>query len=150
MEVRVKLPDEAATENLGKQLGVATEADGLVFLEGNLGAGKTTLSRGLIQGMGFTGRVKSPTYTLVEPYEFSGKRIYHFDLYRLADSEELEYMGMRDFLGEKSLCLIEWAERGADFLPRPDIRVMLSDDGEGRLALLVSSSEKGDAILARL
>ena len=106
--------------------------------------------RGLLNELGHSGVVKSPTYTLVEPYQVQNRDIYHFDLYRLADSEELEYMGMRDFLGEKSLCLIEWAERGADFLPRPDIRVMLSDDGEGRLALLVSSSEKGDAILARL
>ena len=103
------LEDEVATENLGRELAAVVVQAGqgaTVFLEGNLGTGKTTLSRGVMRGLGHDGAVKSPTYTIVEPYEHLSPPAYHFDLYRLGDPEELEYMGIRDYFQGQSLCLI--------------------------------------------
>ncbi|MZR62530.1 tRNA (adenosine(37)-N6)-threonylcarbamoyltransferase complex ATPase subunit type 1 TsaE [Alcanivorax sp. DP30] len=134
------LPDEAATLALGGQLArrlLATKADGAcVYLEGDLGAGKTTLVRGILRGMGHEGAVKSPTYTIVEPYELEGVNIYHFDLYRLADPEELELIGVRDYFSSGDLCLLEWPERGAGIVPAPDLTITLAVDGHGRKATL--------------
>lgn len=144
------LADEEATEALGAAVGIASAADGLVFLQGNLGAGKTTFSRGVLRGLGFKGRVKSPTYTLVEPYSQDDWQVYHFDLYRVSDAEELEYMGMRDFLDERSLCLVEWPEKGEGFLPVADVRITLQPQAEGREAHLVGQTDKGKRILESL
>jgi tRNA threonylcarbamoyladenosine biosynthesis protein TsaE len=144
---------EEAMVAFGQQLGVAVAATGaVIFLEGNLGMGKTTLSRGVLKAYGHQGSVKSPTYTLVEPYEFAGITVYHFDLYRLGDPEELEYMGIRDYFTDNSLCLIEWAEKGGTFLPQPDIiaRIALASDTadvDGRVLTLLSQSVKGEKIL---
>ena len=147
------LADEAATVALGRSLATAityvldeaiNKASGsqniCVYLLGDLGAGKTTMSRGIIQALGHIGAVKSPTYTLVEPYEIASangklRQVYHFDLYRLADPAELEFLGLDDYFTGSSLCLIEWPARGGDFIPPADIILTLNDmdmiEGEG-------------------
>lgn len=122
------LPNSAATELAGATLMRIIQPRQLIFLQGNLGAGKTTLVRGFLQALGHQGAVKSPTYTLVEPYQILDSRIaqvYHFDLYRLGDPEELEYLGFRDYLDSEAVCLVEWAEKGAGFLPAADVQVDL-------------------------
>ena len=126
------LKDEQATIDFGAKLVADMPTKGLVFLHGELGAGKTTLVRGLLQAMGHQGSTKSPTYTIVEPYQLRDRKVYHFDLYRIADPEELEYMGFRDYLDENALCLIEWPEKGGDFLPQADLELSLSYEGEQR------------------
>lgn len=152
------LVDEAATVAAGRRLGGALAAAGtaVIYLEGNLGAGKTTFTRGVLQGFGHTGAVKSPTYTLVEPYEFdTQRRVYHFDLYRLGDPEELEYMGIRDYFTDGSVCLVEWPARGAGVLPGADLVVILALAGveqgpPGRQLQLQACSSRGRAILEQI
>ena len=126
------LADEAATLEFAERLLPYLEGAPLVFLEGQLGAGKTTLVRGILRSLGHTGSVKSPTYTLLEPYEVAGRTIYHFDLYRIGDSEELDFIGIDELVDADALKLIEWAERGAARLPDPDVTIRLSLEGEGR------------------
>lgn len=126
---------EDAMVAFGELLGRECEAAGkfmCLFLEGDLGAGKTTLSRGILRAFGHVGAVKSPTYTLVEVYELRDRTLCHFDLYRLGDPEELEYMGIRDYFVEKNVCVIEWPERGAGILPKADLIVQLTPEGDGR------------------
>ena len=118
--------DEAAMLRFGQVLFVAMASEGVVFLQGDLGLGKTTLCRGVIRAAGHTGVVKSPTYTLVEPYEFSNSIIYHFDLYRLCDPEELEYLGIRDYFSTGMLSLIEWPDKGQGCLPVADIEIKIT------------------------
>lgn len=141
---------EAAMEALGAQLGQVLVRGALVFLNGNLGAGKTTLSRGLLRGLGHAGPVKSPTYTLVESYSPGGATVHHFDLYRLSDPEELEYMGIRDYLADDALCLVEWPERGAGLLPAPDVDITISGVGDSRSVRARALSERGERLLALL
>jgi len=129
----IHLADEAATVALGASLAAGRPRLGVVHLLGDLGAGKTTLTRGFLQAIGHRGAVKSPTYTLIEPYEIDGERIFHLDLYRVADPEELEFIGLREFL-EAGLLLVEWPERGAGVLPDPGLVIRLSAEGEGRRA----------------
>ena len=125
-EVVLFLADEEAMVTLGQRISQVTEGAGLIFLEGDLGAGKTTLSRGIIRGLGPTGAVNSPTFTLGEPYEIGEVRAFHFDLYRLVDPEELEFMGIRDYFDEDALCLIEWPNKGTGFLPKPDLTITIT------------------------
>ena len=131
------LANETETLELGKQLANKLPEKGIVFLHGTLGAGKTTLVRGILRALGHQGSTKSPTYTIVEPYLVPSKgmnprKIYHFDLYRLSEAEELEYMGIRDYLDENALCFIEWPENGSGFLPEPDFEILLNYSGEMR------------------
>lgn len=144
------LVDESATVTLGRRLGRALVGGGILFLQGTLGAGKTTLTRGVLQAHGHSGPVKSPTYTLVEPYDLEGVRLFHFDLYRLGDPEELEYMGIRDYLFDQSICIVEWPSRGAGVLPQEDFSVHLSPHNGGRMAKLHAHTALGQKILAHI
>ena len=135
--------DEAAMVELGRALAAALEPPAVVYLEGELGMGKTTLARGLVQACGQRGAVKSPTYTLVEPYEFESLTVYHFDLYRLGDAEELEYMGIRDYFHSRSIVLVEWPERGLGLLPPPDLVVRIDTAGSGRRLAFEAHSPRG-------
>ncbi len=138
---------EADTERLGVMLATSLHAGLLLFLHGGLGAGKTTLVRGILHGLGYVGTVKSPTYTLVEPYDCAGLRINHFDLYRLKNAEELEFLGLRDYLESRSLCLMEWAERGAGVLPTPDVDISIETEERGRVVRFASQTENGAVLL---
>lgn len=130
------LADETATLAFGAELASACPTQCIIFLQGNLGTGKTTFVRGFLQGLGYTGKVKSPTYTLVETYDINNKLIFHFDLYRLNDKEELENIGLRDYLATPAILLIEWPERGAGLLPAPDIGIHLEAAQAGRKLLI--------------
>ena len=125
------LPDAAATLSLGASLA---PVGGLIFLHGELGAGKTTLVRGYLQALGHPGPVKSPTYTLIEPYELQGRRILHLDIYRLGDPEELELMGIRDDLGQGNTLLVEWPDRAAGYFGEPDLDIQLGYSDHARIA----------------
>ena len=148
--LEVFLPDEAATVTMGQRLGLACMGGAVVYLAGTLGAGKTTLTRGVLQAFGHSGAVKSPTYTLVEMYELAEQTVYHFDLYRLADPEELEYMGIRDYFSKHNLLVVEWPSRGEGFLPGPDLSAEVSVIGEGRQITIRAHSSLGTQILQRL
>ena len=148
---RRELADGDATEALRAALAACAGGGRLLlFLHGELGAGKTTLVRGYLRQSGHSGAVKSPTYTVVEPYDLPGRRLYHFDLYRLGDPEELEYLGIRDYLVDDAQCLVEWPEQGRGVLPEPDIRVELEYWGEGRLVTLQALTSRAIPILACL
>ncbi len=148
------LADELATIELGNNLAkvVLNEEEQalIVYLHGDLGAGKTTLTRGFVQGMGHKGNVKSPTYTIVEPYELGNWRIYHFDLYRLSDAEELEYLGIRDYFSSNCCCFIEWPEKGAQFLSNADIEIKMIYKQNQRIIKLLACSDRGNFVLSAL
>ena len=126
------LADESEMLTLGKELLPLLKPGMLVFLEGDLGAGKTTLVRGILRASGYEGVVKSPTYTIVEEYQLGEMPFYHFDLYRLADPEELEWMGIGDYLSKEAICLMEWPQKGEGFLPRANMILSFKKKGAGR------------------
>ncbi|MDQ7727402.1 tRNA (adenosine(37)-N6)-threonylcarbamoyltransferase complex ATPase subunit type 1 TsaE [Halomonas sp. SpR8] len=148
--MQVQLNNEEAQVAFGEALGRILQGRGLVYLEGELGAGKTTLTRGILRAYGHLGAVKSPTYTLVEPYDLGAQRIYHLDLYRLADPEELEFIGGRDVLADDALSIVEWPSRGEGWLPEPDLRLRLELADPGRLISLAAGSDQGERILTAL
>ncbi len=141
------LPDSEAMEAFGAQIAACTAGGEAIYLHGDLGAGKTTLVRGFMRALGHRGAVKSPTYTLVEPYELDGRRAYHFDLYRLGEPEELEYMGIRDYLDGESVLLVEWPQRGAGIMPVADLDIMIDYTEGGRTLSLSSQTPKGQSLL---
>ena len=132
------IEDEAAMMAFGGKLADDLTEGGIVLLKGDLGAGKTTLVRGLLRHLGHQGIVKSPTYTLVEPYELKDRKVYHFDLYRLGDPEELEYMGGRDYWECGALCLIEWPEQAKGYLPEADLTLEISYQDTGRSISIIN------------
>lgn len=149
-ESRIRLPDEDAVISAGRALAQAAEPGTAIFLSGELGAGKTTFTRGIARGLGYEGAVKSPTYTLVEPYLDLRMPFYHFDLYRLGDPEEIEFMGIRDYFSADALLVLEWPERGGAFLPTPDLHVMIEVHGASREFVVRTHSDKGAICLEAL
>ncbi|WP_424407586.1 tRNA (adenosine(37)-N6)-threonylcarbamoyltransferase complex ATPase subunit type 1 TsaE [Pasteurella sp. PK-2025] len=146
------IPDETAMCAFGAELVSAicqlpSSQAITIYLNGDLGAGKTTLSRGIIQALGHQGHVKSPTYTLVEEYHLAKKTVYHFDLYRLSDPEELEFMGIRDYFSQNCLCLIEWAEKGKGLLAEPDLIVNIAYAERARHIELIAHTQQGKQLL---
>ncbi|KAB7628349.1 tRNA (adenosine(37)-N6)-threonylcarbamoyltransferase complex ATPase subunit type 1 TsaE [Alkalilimnicola sp. S0819] len=141
----LQLANEARTAEAGAALWRALEGEAVVYLHGDLGAGKTTLVRGLLRAAGHAGAVRSPTYTLVEPYEVAGRAVYHLDLYRLADPEELEFIGLRDLLARPALWLVEWPQRGEGMLPAADLRLELHHQREGRGLRVEAGSGRAEA-----
>jgi tRNA threonylcarbamoyladenosine biosynthesis protein TsaE len=146
------LTDAAATEAVGVQLAAAIAQRHpeklCIWLEGELGAGKTTFSRGFMRGMGHEGRVPSPTYTLVEPYALADYTIYHLDLYRLGDAQELDFLGLEEYWDAGSILLIEWPERGAGFLPAADLVLSLAVSGEGRELKITAATAAAEVLAA--
>ncbi len=134
----------------GAQLAAACEAGLVMFLQGELGMGKTTLSRGFMRALGHSGAVKSPTYTLVEPYQLGELQVYHFDFYRLGDPQELEFMGIRDYFTDESICLVEWPERGAGVLPPADLVINIEREGLGRRLTLQAATVLGITVVTRM
>jgi len=144
------LKDEHATIAFGQHLATVLPCGGVIYLHGELGAGKTTLVRGVLTGLGYHDRVKSPTYTLVETYVVNANTLYHFDLYRLGDPEELEYMGIRDYFAPNAIVLVEWPERGGQLLPQADIDINLAYKGKGRSIECIARSERGEKVIDSL
>jgi tRNA threonylcarbamoyladenosine biosynthesis protein TsaE len=141
------IADAATTERVGAALGRALSGGMVVTLAGDLGAGKTTLVRGALRELGWTGSVKGPTYTLVECYEVSSLYFYHFDFYRFADPSEWETAGLADYFRRDSACIVEWPERVGDLLPLPDLSIVLAHAGDGRNMSAASHSPDGDRCL---
>ncbi|MGH8126396.1 MAG: tRNA (adenosine(37)-N6)-threonylcarbamoyltransferase complex ATPase subunit type 1 TsaE [Rhodanobacteraceae bacterium] len=148
--IKIDLPDEAATAALAQRLAPALLDGGVVFLRGELGAGKTTFARALLRGLGVGERVKSPTYSLLERYTVNGRDAFHLDLYRIADPGELEWLGLDELDTAETIVLVEWPERGCGALPAPDLDVTLEYDGTGRRGALVSASTRGRSWVANL
>lgn len=151
-EMHRTLPAEADTLSLGHALAACIAPGLVIYLIGELGAGKTTLARGLLRGLGYTGKVKSPTFTLVEVYEVSRLYLYHFDFYRFSDPRELGEAGFREYFNPQSVCLVEWPEKSnkAAGLPAADLSIVLEVAGSGRNVAIFADSEAGVSCLKRL
>ena len=153
-QLRLQLADESATLALGAAIADCLRqcsSGALIYLSGELGAGKTTLSRGIARGLGYSGRVKSPTYTLVEVYVISRLNLYHFDFYRFGDPEEWQEAGFRDLFNETNICLVEWPEKAGELLPPPDLRIALKSTAmDTRQASISALSSKGTQMLATM
>ena len=151
MTLQYTLADETATLALGAAIARIVRPGAHIYLSGDLGAGKTTLSRGLLHALGHPGRVKSPTYTLVELYVISKLNLYHFDFYRFNDPEEWNEAGFRDLFNETNICLVEWPEKAGNLLPPPDLMVQLRPaEQSGRIATIEAETPAGQAMLQAL
>jgi tRNA threonylcarbamoyladenosine biosynthesis protein TsaE len=147
----IDLADEAATLALGAEIARVLQPGVCIHLSGDIGAGKTTLSRGILRGLGFEGRVKSPTYTLVELYVVSKLNLYHFDFYRFTEPEEWNDAGFRDLFNETNICLVEWPEKAGDLLPLPDLKIRLEPSpAMGRTASIQAHTARGQNLLQAL
>lgn len=144
------LPDEQATLKLGGNLAAAIVPGLFIALTGDLGSGKTTLARGILRGLGYEGRVKSPTYTLVELYKVFRLDLYHFDFYRFEDPGEFLEAGFQECFDGHNVCLVEWPERVQGLLPQADLDIRISIEGEGRRIDISADTELGKHCLARL
>ena len=145
------LPDEAATVAAGSVVGRALTSAAVVFLMGELGAGKTTFTRGALRGLGHAGSVKSPTYTLCEPYDLADAgQFCHLDLYRLSNPEELEFLGIRDYVASGAMLFIEWPSKGEGWLPMPDLQVALVESDNGRELKITALTDNGEDVLTRM
>ena len=145
MEMELNSPQ--ATEQLGARLADLTKPGSVLYLRGDLGTGKTTLVRGFLRGLGYLGAVKSPSYTLLEPYELSKRLVLHCDLYRLADAGELEFLGLRDYFDDRTVLLVEWPERAEALLPPADLEISLAYSNAGRHCCVRATSTEGEAVL---
>lgn len=145
-----ELPDESATEAFGAALAGALSPGLVIWLRGDLGAGKTTLTRGLLRALGHRGSVKSPTYTLVEPYTLSSFSLYHFDFYRFTSPEEFLDAGLEEYFGSDSVCLVEWADKASPYVPEPDLELLLSVAGSGRTVASRAHGPRGAACLSSI
>ncbi len=148
--LKMHLPGEAATRALGARLAGVIEPGLLIYLHGDLGSGKTTLARGLLRGLGYEGRVKSPTYTLVELYTVSRLNLYHFDFYRFRDPKEWRDAGFSEYFSGAPVCLVEWPEKAAGLLPVADLAIAFEFAGDGRDLEIRAGTESGKACLNRL
>ncbi len=141
---------EQAMLAVGARLLQDCSSGGIITLSGDLGAGKTTLVRGVLRGLGYQGHVRSPTYTLIEPYQLAALTVAHFDLYRLADAEELEYLGYRDFLNAQTVCLVEWPEMARQYFDQADLDLTIDYHPRGRTLQWRARSDWGEARIANL
>ena len=152
-QMQILLEDEQKMQVFGEKIAQVIgqiNAPLLILLNGDLGAGKTTLSRGILNGLGHRGSVKSPTYTLVEPYDLEVGKVFHFDLYRLVDPEELYDIGFNDYLSESQLCMIEWPDKGGSLLPKADISMQINSNGTGRQVILMAQTSLGSQCVNEL
>ncbi|RTZ60693.1 MAG: tRNA (adenosine(37)-N6)-threonylcarbamoyltransferase complex ATPase subunit type 1 TsaE [Gammaproteobacteria bacterium] len=147
-EIILETPED--TEQAGWRLANRLRPGDSIYLDGDLGAGKTTLVRGLLHRLGHVGAVKSPTYTLMEQYVMKDLEVCHFDLYRIADPEELEFAGIRDYIGSSTVNLIEWSVKGAGFLPAPDVQIDLEATGKARRLVARACTPRGQELLSDL
>jgi tRNA threonylcarbamoyladenosine biosynthesis protein TsaE len=148
--MRISIITAEAMEQLGRDLAAAIVPGVQVHLKGELGAGKTTLVRGLLRGLRHAGKVKSPTYTLVEPYQLGDLWIYHFDFYRVRHPAEIENMGFRDYRRDDAICLIEWPEKAEGSLGEPDLEITIQIQGQGRELVLKALSERGKLLISHV
>ena len=144
------IKDEVAMRQLGADLIAVCESGGVIALRGNLGTGKTTLVRGALESLGVTSGIRSPTYTLIEYYELAPLCIAHLDLYRLADGEELEYLGYRDYLNPKTICFIEWPERAEAYLSNIGLEIYINYDVDGRQLEFKPANDWGSRVASAI
>ena len=153
MQIEIALSSEQETETFASSVARSCQqvvSSLNIHLLGDLGAGKTCFSRGFIQALGYSGRVKSPTYTLVEPYEVGNWFINHFDLYRLADPEELEFIGIRDYSANNTINLVEWPSKGEGMLPPADIEISIEFTEQGRNIVVKGLTDSGNSVIRQL